>query len=1030
MAYEGETPTVAPSATAPDDYQRINTNPNMFGGAIAQSVGALGQGALDTAKFFGTVQTDDAVNAAMEETNKVTDSYLKMEGREAISNEQSVRDQVDKIAADRRSTLYNPEQQHTYDLQIRAYKERYINGKIGTHVIQQTRSYGKSVANSSLELTLGTVSSSPTNDETVKHAIADSREIMRNQVIADGNGGDDVIMSAAMKRADAAVYKTQADSLITTDPVRSLKILDDHAELFGDQYGALREQMKNRADRKIGGDTGDKVYDGTAGATADRVPAYSAAVQAAPNGFSSPSSVQRLARIESGEGKNVGDGHYVQGPAQLSRQVQAAYGVTDPHDYTQAMVAAQKYAADNRRYLEARVGPVDDATLYLAHQQGPAGAYALLTHPGLSAYDALMTIPKMSPSVARASINGNGGDPDAPASQFVNMWRSRFGAAPGGASTTPTLVGMTTPGNAIPAGVRFGGVQMPASVSGVPALPPPVSAPTTPVQADQDTYAQLAAGLPSPTTTDVPPPVTAPPETPPPALTPMSINERLAESLRRINTDPTLTPEQKKIAENQVKTRAATDAVMEEQTARAKKDRLDKAIEDYGNLIIAGKFDEALKSLPNDPRFNEGGSTRLSMFDTIKRAAADNDLTTFSSHFSDTLKRVLLPQGDPNRINDMNEVWTMYANGGLRKADVSQLRTIMADVHKDVDGAGIVEMQNSALSYAKRLLSFNDDMGILKDPNGAASINKFTQVFYSRLNEWKRDGKRPLSQFDLFDNDSIRQLATTIRKPADMDRERKAAMNGIGLPPTPDGADEPKWRALFSAPVVDATSGKTLSQPELVGAINGLLSAPETRVMQKFDQHFNAHGSGISARQVLEAAGVEPVDMQAKVGKAPLVAPVLEQTTPPVAAPPPVTPVTPAIPAEPPKPAYVPPPVTPEQAREFEESGGARGAPSPEMQQSVAAKGNEQEAARQAQRKAKNDAAIAAREARREKIKREASIADDASTLARLRADEAAVAATVERLKGEAGPRPQTKAIADNQKRLDGIRAKIKDLTK
>ena len=235
---------------------------------------------------------------------------------------------------------------------------------------------------------------------------------------------------------------------------------------------------------------------------------------------------------------------------------------------------------------------------------------------------------------------------------------------------------------------------------------------------------------------------------------------------------------------------------------------------------------------------------------------------------------------------------------------------------------------------------------------------------------------------------------------------------------------------MFSAPVVDATSGKTLSQPELVGAINGLLSAPETRVMQKFDQHFNAHGSGISARQVLEAAGVEPVDMQAKVGKAPLVAPVLEQTTPPVAAPPPVTPVTPAIPAEPPKPAYVPPPVTPEQAREFEESGGARGAPSPEMQQSVAAKGNEQEAARQAQRKAKNDAAIAAREARREKIKREASIADDASTLARLRADEAAVAATVERLKGEAGPRPQTKAIADNQKRLDGIRAKIKDLTK
>jgi hypothetical protein len=81
-----------------------------------------------------------------------------------------------------------------------------------------------------------------------------------------------------------------------------------------------------------------------------------------------------------------------------------------------------RLTADNYRILSNGLGrSPTQAELYLAHQQGAGGALKLLHNPDTSAGSLL------SPH----AISQNGGNPNAPASTFVDKWASRWqGTAP------------------------------------------------------------------------------------------------------------------------------------------------------------------------------------------------------------------------------------------------------------------------------------------------------------------------------------------------------------------------------------------------------------------------------------------------------------------------------------------------------------------------------------------------------------------------------------------------------------------------
>lgn len=108
------------------------------------------------------------------------------------------------------------------------------------------------------------------------------------------------------------------------------------------------------------------------------------------------------------------------------QQFGAKYGsITDPTAQARAFADLTN---SNRAALTAGLGrPPTDGELYLAHQQGSAGALALIKNPSTPA----------GQLVPAANIIGNKGDPNAPASAFVNMWTSRFGG--GGAAPSSVI---------------------------------------------------------------------------------------------------------------------------------------------------------------------------------------------------------------------------------------------------------------------------------------------------------------------------------------------------------------------------------------------------------------------------------------------------------------------------------------------------------------------------------------------------------------------------------------------------------------
>lgn len=81
------------------------------------------------------------------------------------------------------------------------------------------------------------------------------------------------------------------------------------------------------------------------------------------------------------------------------------------------LMATAHLAQANARLLKHALGrQPTDAQIYLAHQQGVTGALKLIEHPHNRSGDL----------VGDSHIRGNGGDPNKPAIDFVNMWLKRF----------------------------------------------------------------------------------------------------------------------------------------------------------------------------------------------------------------------------------------------------------------------------------------------------------------------------------------------------------------------------------------------------------------------------------------------------------------------------------------------------------------------------------------------------------------------------------------------------------------------------
>lgn len=138
--------------------------------------------------------------------------------------------------------------------------------------------------------------------------------------------------------------------------------------------------------------------------------------------------LDRIAQIESNGNPNaVNPKSGAAGLFQFMPETARQYGLSDPKDPAASREAAGKLLADNRASLTKSLGrEPTPGELYLAHQQGAAGAAALLKNPDRPAVAALTDV-YGSAYKARAAIVQNGGTDVMTAGEFAQKWTDKFG---------------------------------------------------------------------------------------------------------------------------------------------------------------------------------------------------------------------------------------------------------------------------------------------------------------------------------------------------------------------------------------------------------------------------------------------------------------------------------------------------------------------------------------------------------------------------------------------------------------------------
>lgn len=171
----------------------------------------------------------------------------------------------------------------------------------------------------------------------------------------------------------------------------------------------------------------------------------------------------KLIQIESGGDVNArspGKGTY-KGLGQFGPDEEAKYGLNDQNrnDPNAQLAAIAKERQDiNAAFLKATGRLPTDGEAYLAHQQGMAGAPALVSNPNAPAYQVLSQF--MKPEVAAQHIVANlpTNSPlrnkpvgEITAGEFANLWTSKFDGQGSGDQNIQTGSNPTPPGQPTPA---------------------------------------------------------------------------------------------------------------------------------------------------------------------------------------------------------------------------------------------------------------------------------------------------------------------------------------------------------------------------------------------------------------------------------------------------------------------------------------------------------------------------------------------------------------------------------------------------
>jgi hypothetical protein len=430
-------PTVAPDTSVPDRYQHISAQPDQFGGLIAQGLEKVGQGASQANQFYSKVAADDATNQFQDFSTKLLHGdpsqpgpdgqpdtgYMGLRGDAALRQRPEVEKALDEKLKEIRGKLETPEQQLEFDNYSRKYRSN-LTEKIGTHADGQATVWYQSVNDATSKLALDHIATNADNpnewmagESDLIHAYVKNAQLKFGDTVAPGNPQYEEAVASA--RRDA--LKARLDAVAVKDPLKAQSILDIPAnkQIAGQYYDNMSASYRGRAKQAQGYGVSDAYIQ----KSYTQNPAINPVVltnAGAKYGISA-SYLAHTQNMETGHNPNQTSSTGAQGPFQFIGSTARQYGLKDPFNYAEAADAAARFAADNKVALTSALGrPPSDPELYLAHNQGSAGAAALLAHPNQRAGDL----------VGDRAIRVNGGDPNAPAAAFTSMMTQKYNGAP------------------------------------------------------------------------------------------------------------------------------------------------------------------------------------------------------------------------------------------------------------------------------------------------------------------------------------------------------------------------------------------------------------------------------------------------------------------------------------------------------------------------------------------------------------------------------------------------------------------------
>ena len=266
------TGSIAPDATPPQDYQRVDSSPAAFGALVGQGMQRLGAGAVEA----GNAGLDVALMAQQRHNQVAGDnginqfqSYIQdrtfgnnkdpnapkglytLTGSDALEAGPDVVKQLEQKRQEIKDSLQNDAQRIQFEEGSRRILQ-FTSGEIGRHLTNQANVYAESVNTATMQNAVRAASNSFNSDDAVMHSIQDARgALVKTAQLKNGQNADPAIFQAATGQADNAVIRGAINGALAQQQYgRASQILTKFGTMLDP---ATREEMsaqvQSHADR-------------------------------------------------------------------------------------------------------------------------------------------------------------------------------------------------------------------------------------------------------------------------------------------------------------------------------------------------------------------------------------------------------------------------------------------------------------------------------------------------------------------------------------------------------------------------------------------------------------------------------------------------------------------------------------------------------------------------------------------------------------------------------------------------------------